>query len=643
MQTPAKRRDRIVQAAQAARLESASRGVSFGRPGETSAVPPHALYVTPSRRPLRIFAFDPMLGRVADNRITIDVPNEDPDLLPGPSGSQVQVVDYDGTSRCYYGAVDLNAPAVLMQDGLEPSESDPRFHQQMVYAVAMRVIENFERALGRKLRFRGERPLRLFPHAFHGANAYYDREQQALLFGYFRADERDPGPNLPGQTVYTCLSHDIIAHEMTHALVDQLREHFQEPSNPDVYAFHEGFADIVAIFQHFSFDGILRRYVQETRADISARTPLITLAEQFGFATGGGAALRQAREPTPPTGNPLYQTVYDPHERGAILVAAVFDAFFTVYRKRIADLVRIATGGSGVLPPGDLHPDLVNRMAGEATRTAQSILTMCIRAFEYLPPVDVTFGDYLRALVTADRDLVTTDALGQRQAMIDAFRARGIYPRHVVSLAEGSLVWDDCRSELPPLPAEVVSPEALRWGEFFDLADQGLDSERREKMAAGLTRYAEEHAPALQLDRGHPIKVQDFHNVFRVAPDGQLLVELVAQLTQEGQPPAGEDLGGLPLRGGTTLVAAEDGTVRYAIARPLPGAHLSGGASRVAEERQETLRALIQREDDGDPSLPWSVEGYRGQRALQRRGFPWIHNRALGRRRRSSGMGDGAP
>ena len=154
-------------------------------------------------------------------------------------------------------------------------------------------------------------------------------------------------------------------------------------------------------------------------------------------------------------------------------------------------------------------------------------------------------------------------------------------------------------------------------------------------MAAGLTRYAEEHAPALQLDRGHPIKVQDFHNVFRVAPDGQLLVELVAQLTQEGQPPPGEDLGGLPLRGGTTLVAAEDGTVRYAIARPLPGAHLSGGASRVAEERQETLRALIQREDDGDPSLPWSVEGYRGQRALQRRGFPWIHNRALGRRRRS--------
>jgi hypothetical protein len=204
-------------------------------------------------------------------------------------------------------------------------------------------------------------------------------------------------------------------------------------------------------------------------------------------------------------------------------------------------------------------------------------------------------------------------------------------------------VWDDRRSELPPLPPEVVSPASLRWGEFFDLADQELDAERREQMAAGLRRYAEENAAALELDAGRPIQVQDFHNVFRVAPDGQLLVELVAQLTQEGQPPDGEDLGGLPLRGGTTLVAAEDGMVRYAIARPLPGAHLAGGASRVAEERHEALRALVQREDEGDPSLTWSGEGYRSRRALQRRGFPWIHNRALGRRGRYSSAGDGAP
>ena len=43
------------------------------------------------------------------------------------------------------------AAAQLAQDGLEPSESNPQFHQQMVYAVAMNTIQSFERALGRRV------------------------------------------------------------------------------------------------------------------------------------------------------------------------------------------------------------------------------------------------------------------------------------------------------------------------------------------------------------------------------------------------------------------------------------------------------------------------------------------------------------
>ena len=72
-------------------------------------------------------------------------------------------------------------------------------------------------------------------------------------------------------------------------------------------------------------------------------------------------------------------------------MAAIFDGFFTAYQTGIADLLRIATAGSGVLPEGALHPDLVRRVSTEARRAAQRILTMCIRSFQYLPPVDVTF------------------------------------------------------------------------------------------------------------------------------------------------------------------------------------------------------------------------------------------------------------
>ena len=45
---------------------------------------------------------------------------------------------------------------------------------------------------------------------------------------------------------------------------------------------------------------------------------------------------------------------------------------------------------------------------------------MCIRALDYCPPVDITFGEYLRALITADADLVPDDDRGYRVAMIGA-------------------------------------------------------------------------------------------------------------------------------------------------------------------------------------------------------------------------------
>ena len=44
----------------------------------------------------------------------------------------------------------LTGRQLFAQDGLEPSEGNPKFHQQMVYAVAMNTIRHFEAALGRK-------------------------------------------------------------------------------------------------------------------------------------------------------------------------------------------------------------------------------------------------------------------------------------------------------------------------------------------------------------------------------------------------------------------------------------------------------------------------------------------------------------
>jgi hypothetical protein len=193
----------------------------------------------PSARPLKAYAFDPSHGRNLGNYLTVNVRNEP--LTPGPIGNYLAVIDYDASNDTYYQPVDLNDPDVLMRGGLDPSESDPCFHQQMVYAVASETIRRFEFALGRKVKwgFRtGKRndpnrgKLRIFPHAMQEANAYYDRDLRALVFGYFSASDTDPGSNLPGQTVFTCLSHDIVVHEATHALIDGQRQFFLEPTGP---------------------------------------------------------------------------------------------------------------------------------------------------------------------------------------------------------------------------------------------------------------------------------------------------------------------------------------------------------------------------------------------------------------------------
>jgi hypothetical protein len=582
------------------------------------AIPEAALaYPEPRRRSLQIYAVDPMIARLSGNEVvTITVPYET--LKAGPSGELVQIIDYDAANRVFYTPVDLDDPTILAQDGLAPSERDPRFHQQMVYAVTSALLENFERGLGRRFRWRGADRLRIFPHAFQGENALFDdAEGGSLRFGYFRTDPRNPGRNLPGQWVFSCLSHDIIVHETTHALVDRLRPLYKEATNIDVYAFHEGFADAVALFQHFALPDLLARYIQANRGDLTARSPLVELAQQFGESTGRGRALRDALgEPPDPS---RLANVLEPHARGSIFVAAIFDAYFTSYQAAIADLIRIATAGSGQLPPGALHPDLVARVAGEARELAQRMLMMCIRAFQYLPPVDVTFGDFLRSAVTADSDLYPADPFRVRSALIEGFRKRGIYPDGVSGLADDAVAWPSAAElDLPPLDrSAIVEPLVMETALGFrsrGLPKAGADVETKAAggVAKALWAYAKKNAVALGLSPkpGLKIRVQAFHAVFRMGSNGLLKINVVVQLVQmadaDVRAKAAADFGGVVLRGGTTLVADVDGEIRHVVSRPAPALGSADGDAAVA--RLASVADFVDQFDSVDLPGPWRVD-----------------------------------
>jgi hypothetical protein len=266
--------------------------------------------------------------------------------------------------------------------------------------------------------------------------------------------------HLPGGTVFTCLSHDIIAHETTHAILDGLHRRYIEPTHPDTRAFHEAFADIIALFQHFTFPAVLKQQIARTRGNLSAQNLLGQLAQQFGKARGGYGGLRDAigftnekNEWVPHIPDPKdYQTKMKFHDRGAILVAAVFDAFLSIYKKRIQSHLRLATGGTGTLPDGDLHPDLVDHLADIAASTARRVLRICVRALDYCPPVDINFGDYLRALLTADRDMVPEDEEGYRVAFVESFQKRGIFPIGVKSMSVEALCYKEEN-------ADVIDPK----------------------------------------------------------------------------------------------------------------------------------------------------------------------------------------
>jgi hypothetical protein len=473
-------------------------------------------------RSLTILGQDPAL-RAADGTVLtaqVQIPNEE--LSAGPRGYRVQVVDYDASASRMYTPLDpakmgsvaeprdpfasdepANSPSASNAAGADTQArtrtrkdverfnarflNDPQFHAQNVYAIVMRTLMHFERALGRRVSWSfGGHQLKVAPHAFAEPNAFYSPRDEALLFGYFAA---------PHGIIFTCLSHDIVAHETAHALLDGLRPRYMEPSSPDQAAFHEGFADVVALLSVFSIPEVVS-FAVHAAAAVSGQTAarpgdpmmplaqltvdalregvLLGLGEQFGEALSGvhGAALRRSVK-IPPSTSWLKQPEFrEAHRRGEILVAAMLQTFLQTYVDRLSTLGR---------DTNDRLPAV--RVIEEGSEIADRMLTMAIRALDYMPPTDITFGDYLSALITSDLEIRPDDSRYRlRTHFRESFRAFGIAP--AASGAEGG--------------------EAGRWESPLDLQPRAAQATRGAKQEANSAReldYNFVHREALERDR----------------------------------------------------------------------------------------------------------------------------------------------
>ena len=529
-------------------------------------------------RRLRVFTQDPSTTRFDSRTAEVEIPYEP--LTPGPRGSIIVVDDLNETRGETYDPIDLDDPGLSASGGLKPTTADPGFAQQMTYALAMATYERFRLALGRAPDFAFEphpgdtvrhadgvyRPalkLHIQPHAFEDGNAEYDPASGSLRFGYTYAGKQAIGGAQEGSVVFTSLSHDVVIHETSHALLDGMRAEFMRPTHPDVDGFHEGFADLIALFSRFRYEALVARGIEQGGGKVTSSI-LTEIAREFGRAIlDGRSPLRRAFEhdggaEDDPDPTLMYSPKLEAHDMGALLVRAVFDAFRWIFDAKTTALRSIAAASTVTLPD-----KLVTLLAEQASRLAGQFLNIIIRAVDYCPPVDLRLGEYLRAIITADTDLVPDDPWAYREMFVHAFRRYGVRVEGVADLSEEALLWQAPEVTLPP-----IRKLAFRNVHFDNGPFERPSANERNKRAEDLGEYVTHKERlwyfglAYPSDTISPARIESLRMLRRVRPDGNVNIDLVAEVIQYRTL-----RGGTRLYGGCTIIIDTNGDVRFVIAK----------------------------------------------------------------------------
>ena len=361
---------------------------------------------------VRVFLQDPYVAmdipELGLNEIQV---NWEPGLNKGPTSAKIAVVDYNGDTGMLHPPVvwRKKARAFISADGKAVTGDDPNnfeFHQVSVWAIIQRIIAYFEGpwSLGRPLPwgFEGNR-LIVVPHTGYGENAYYDRQSKSLQFYYYGSADNPK---------FTCLSHDIIAHETGHAILDGIRPYYYEDTSIETGAFHEFIGDFTAILSALDINEA-RHVVGDLSNGMSTADFLGQIGEEFGSYVRDRPYLRSAHEKV--TVNDVHEND-GPHRWSQVLTSAMFKIFVLMLKCYVD-------------PPQNEYsyePDSQKQALAYATRRLQ---TTALHALDFLPPVDVRFEDYARAVLRAFDMDDPHDRRELRPKIVGVFDDWGILPK----------------------------------------------------------------------------------------------------------------------------------------------------------------------------------------------------------------------
>jgi len=362
-------------------------------------------------RPMAMLLQDPSIRDAAGDLLHEDWPFPlDGDYLLGTGSSKFVVRDADEMDNTLFASGDWGDPGVglayadFSQHPFErPILENAQFHQVNVFAVAGHTLRSYEEAVGHQVTWRHGGPLVIRPHAFEGANAYYDGYAPSLNFGYFRSPIRSG-------TVFTCLSHDIVAHELGHAVLDSFRPLWLYSQELDVPALHESYGDLLALFSALEHPPIVERIFQESGGDMRRPSIISSLAEEFGIGLRGSgtAYLRSALE-----GGSYEDAPKEAHARSAVWTAATYAI--------LVELVDTVLAADHERQPGGFE-DFKQAVVTAVRRLRR----MTLRALAYAPPTGTTMPMLARAMYEADARLFPNDPLSRDIAQ-SIFWKRGLW------------------------------------------------------------------------------------------------------------------------------------------------------------------------------------------------------------------------
>jgi hypothetical protein len=359
----------------------------------------------------RIYLKDPLEAERNPRLYGNVVVSRDSLITTGPTSSRFIVIDYDPqTDR-----VERPARSKLVTAGTEKMlefpyrRGSPQEAQVNAWATAIDTLDLFQQplALGREVpwAFEGSR-LRILPHASCEPNAFYNRDTRALHFGYFY--------DAKGRVIKTALSHDVVAHETAHAVLDGLRPFYLDAHEPDTGAFHEFIGDLAAMLSLFRD----QRTVVEVAQGDNFGDLVSSLAPQVGAGLYGKADRNFLRSARNTLTYDEVRNVVEVHKRSQVLTGFAFDVFEAIYHLRIEERKRKA---KGPLTRRD-------RVAALLVAARRNMVRLFVRPLDFLPPGSITFHEYVDVLLRLDERQYPNDPLGHRREIRRVARARGVLP-----------------------------------------------------------------------------------------------------------------------------------------------------------------------------------------------------------------------